>query len=134
LVAGLLTLAKPDGPVPDVSTLCRRRKGLTVTIPCRPGTGALRLIIDSTGVTALGEGEWRCRKNGASRPRHWGKAHLGRDAGTLEIGTLEIGTLEIGTLEIGTLEIGTLEIRAIEGERANEAAWVAAPCGPSSWS
>jgi hypothetical protein len=85
-------------------------------------------------VTALGKGEWCCRKNGASRPRHRGKAHLGRDAGTLEIGTLEIGTLKVGTLEIGTLEIGTLEIRAIEGERANEAAWVAAPCGPSSWS
>ena len=33
LVASLLKLAGLDLPVPDFSTLCRRQKGLTVTIP-----------------------------------------------------------------------------------------------------
>ena len=42
LVASLLKLAKLDWPVPDFSTLCRRQKGLTVQIPYRPSTGALR--------------------------------------------------------------------------------------------
>jgi hypothetical protein len=108
LVESLLRLAKLDWPVPDFSTLCRRQNGLTVTIPYRPSSGALHLLIDSTGIKVMGEGEWSCRKHGASRPRHWCKLHLGIDA-------------------------ETLEVRAIEGELANGAVWAMAPCSPSCW-
>ena len=94
MVASLLKLAKLDWPVPDYSTLCRRQRDLTVTIPCRPSSGALHLLIDSTGIKAMGEGEWSTRKHGASRPRQWCKVHLDIDA-------------------------ETLEVRAIEGEQAN---------------
>ena len=50
LVASLLGLAKldgpvPDGPVPDFSAPCRRQNGLTVTVPCRPSTGAMHLPV-----------------------------------------------------------------------------------------
>lgn len=79
LVESLLKLAKLDWPVPDFSTLCRRQNDLTVTIPYRPSTGALHLLVDSTGIKARGEGEWCCRKHGASRPRQWAKVHLGID-------------------------------------------------------
>jgi hypothetical protein len=89
LVASLLKLAKLDWPVPDFSTLCRRQKDLTVTIPYRSSQGALHLLIDSTGIKAMGEGEWSCRKHGASRPRQWAKVHLGIDAETLEIRAIE---------------------------------------------
>ena len=58
LVASLLKLAKLDGPVPDFSTLCRRQNDLTVTIPCRQSSGALHLLVDSTGIKVMGEGEW----------------------------------------------------------------------------
>ncbi len=71
LVASLIELARLDWPVPDFSTLCRRQKGLTVKIPYRPSTGALHLLIDSTGIKAAGEGEWSTRKHGASRSRQW---------------------------------------------------------------
>ncbi len=80
LVASLLKLAKLDWPVPDFSTLCRRQKGLTVQIPYHPSAGALHLLVDSTGIKAMGVGEWSCRKHGASRPRQWCKLHLGIDA------------------------------------------------------
>jgi len=43
MVASLLDLVRLDCPVPDLSTLCRRQKTLTVHIPYRPGTGALHL-------------------------------------------------------------------------------------------
>ena len=56
-MASLLRLAGLDWPVPDVSTPCRRRKGLSVQIPYRPSTGAPHLLIDSTGIEAAGEGE-----------------------------------------------------------------------------
>ncbi len=42
-------LAGLDLPVLDFSTLYRSQKGLRVGIPCRPGTGALHRLIDSTG-------------------------------------------------------------------------------------
>lgn len=96
LVASLLALAKLDWPVPDFSTLCRRQKGLLVQIPYRPSTGALHLLIDSTGIKAAGEGEWSTRKHGASRPRSWRKVHLGIDADTMEVRAIEITGSRIG--------------------------------------
>ena len=89
LVASLLRLAKLGWPVPDHSTLWRRSRDLTVTIPCRPSTGALRLLIDSTGIKAMGEGEGSARKHGASRPRQRCKLHLGINADTLEVRAVE---------------------------------------------
>ena len=68
LVAGLLKL---DWPVPDFGTLCRRQTDLIVTIFYRSSQGALHLLIDSTGIKAMDEGEWSCRKHGTSRPRQW---------------------------------------------------------------
>src|SRR4028119_872846 len=96
LVESLLRLAKLDWPVPDFSTLCRRQKDLTVTIPYRPSSGALHLLIDSTGIKVMGEGEWSCRKHGASRPRQWCKLHLGIDAETLEVRAIEVTGSRVG--------------------------------------
>jgi len=96
MVASLLELAGLDWPVPDVSTLCRRQKTLTVPIPYRPSTGALHLLIDSTGVTAAGDGAWRAKKHGPSEPRDWRKVHLGIDAETLEIRAIEVTGSRIG--------------------------------------
>ncbi len=95
-MSSLLTLAKLDWPVPDFSTLCRRQNDLTVAIPCRSSTGALHLLIDSTGIKAMGEGEWSCRKHGASRPRQWCKLHLGIDAETLEVRAIEVTGSRVG--------------------------------------
>ena len=90
MVASLLKLAELDWPVPDFSTLCRRQRDLTVAIPYRPSTGALHLLIDSTGIKAMGEGEWTTRRHGASRPRQCCNVHLGLDAETLEIRAIEV--------------------------------------------
>lgn len=96
MVASLLDLAGLNWPVPDFSTLCRRQKTLTVHIPFRPSTGALHLLIDSTGVKAEGDGEWLARKHGPSKPRDWRKVHLGIDARTLEIRAIEITGSRVG--------------------------------------
>jgi hypothetical protein len=52
-------LAQLDWNVPDYSTLPRRQKTLTVAITARSGLGGLHLLVDSTGVKMLGEGEWK---------------------------------------------------------------------------
>jgi hypothetical protein len=57
-VASLLKLVGLDWTVPDFSTLCRRQKTLSVTIPYKGSTKPLHLLVDSTGIKTEGEGEW----------------------------------------------------------------------------
>ena len=96
MVASLLEMAGLDWPVPDFSTLIRRQKALLVEIPCQPGSGALHVLIDSTGIKAVGDGEWCARKHGLSKRRQWRKVHLGVDARTLEIRAIEVTGSRVG--------------------------------------
>lgn len=56
----------------------------------------LHLLVDSTGIKMMGEGEWKRRKHGASYRRQWRKVHLGIDGHTLEIRAIEVTTNAIG--------------------------------------
>ena len=89
MVASLLRLAGLDWPVPDYSTLCRRQKTLKVQIPYRRADGPLNLLVDSTGIKFLGDGEWHARKHGPSRRRQWRKVHLAMDTATSDIRAVE---------------------------------------------
>ena len=74
-------------PVPDYSTLCRRRKRLQVSLPrlAKRHGAKLHLVVDSTGLKIYGEGEWKVRQHGWTKRRTWRKLHLGIDADTQEI-------------------------------------------------
>ncbi|UTH73052.1 IS5 family transposase [Chromobacterium sp. IIBBL 290-4] len=96
MVQSLLKLAGLDWLTPDYSTVCRRQKHLQVAIPCRPTTTGLHLLIDSTGIKMLGEGEWKTKKHGAEYRRQWRKVHLGIDAQTLEIRAIEVTDNAVG--------------------------------------
>ena len=69
MTQSLLRLAGLDWQVPDFSTVSRRRKHLAVTIGARPTTTGLHLLVDSTGIKMLGEGEWKTKKHGADYRR-----------------------------------------------------------------
>ncbi len=55
--------------MPDFSTLSRRQKSLAVNIPFRGSQGALRLLIDSTGIKVKGEGVWSAEDQKTVRVR-----------------------------------------------------------------
>jgi len=57
-------LMKLGLPVPDHSTLSRRKRQLTITLPVKDWSKSRRLVIDSTGVKVYGEGEWKVRQHG----------------------------------------------------------------------
>ena len=99
-VASLLKLVGLDWSVPDFSTLCRRRKALSVAIPYKGSAGPLHLLIDSTGIKAEGEGEWNARKHGGPKRRLWRKIHIGIDEQTLEIRAIEVTSSSIGDAPI----------------------------------
>lgn len=89
MVASLLRLAGLDWPVPDCSTLCRRQKTLTVQIPCRCAEVPQNLLVDSTGIKFLGDGEWQARKHGVLDRRQWRKLHLAMDSASSGIRAVE---------------------------------------------
>lgn len=85
LVASLLALMALALPVPDYSTLCRRRQRLAVPLPQYQAHQPLHLVVDATGFKVFGEGEWKVRQHGWSQHRTWRKLHVGIDAATGEI-------------------------------------------------
>ena len=96
LVESLLELSGLDWPVPDFSTVSRRQKRLQVVIPYRCNSDVLHLLVDSTGIKMLGEGEWKTKKHGADYRRQWRKVHLGIDAQSMEIRAIEVTSNSIG--------------------------------------
>ncbi len=48
---------------PDYSTLCRRQKHIDILIHYQKSSDGLHLLVDSTGLKFLGEGEWKSKKH-----------------------------------------------------------------------
>ena len=82
-------MAGLDWPVPDSSTLSRRQKTITVEVSSRRAAGPLDLLVDSTGIKFLGDGEWLARKHGTHRRRQYRKVHLAMDTGSGDIVAVE---------------------------------------------
>ena len=92
-------LIKLDLTVPDHSTLSRRRRQLTITLPVKDWSRSRHLVIDSTGVKVYGEGEWKVRQHGVGKRRTWRKLHLCVDEATLEIVSVVASTNDVSDAE-----------------------------------
>ena len=85
LVRSLFVLMGIDLQAPSYSTLSRRQATLQVELPVRSKDTPMHLVVDSSGLKIVGEGEWKVRQHGWSKRRTWRKLHLGIDADTSEI-------------------------------------------------
>ena len=63
----------------DHTTLSRRSQNLSVQIARVSTKEPIDLIVDSTGLSIVGEGEWAAAKYGGRGRRGWKKLHLGVD-------------------------------------------------------
>jgi Transposase DDE domain len=74
-------LSMMDVPLeaPDHTTLSRRSRHLDVELRRVPAKGPIHLIVDSTGLSIGGEGEWAATKHNGRGQRGWKKLHLGVD-------------------------------------------------------
>lgn len=86
----LIELNRLEIPTPNYSTLCRRAKDLKVNLGIKPHEKPKHILVDSTGVQVLGEGEWKRLKHGESRCQVWKKLHIALDADTLDIVALDV--------------------------------------------
>ncbi len=75
----VLSLMDVDLEAPDHTTLSRRSRHLDVELDRVPSKGPIHLIVDSTGLSIVGEGEWAAVKHGSRGQRGWKKLHLGVD-------------------------------------------------------
>lgn len=122
MTQSLLQLAGLDWSVSDYSTVSRRQKTLQVAIEVVPTTTGLHLLVDSTGIKMLGEGEWKTKKHGADYRRQWRKVHLGIDAATLEIRAMEVTDNSIGDAPMLPYLLGQVsteeQIASVSGDGA----------------
>jgi len=95
----IFELMKLDLPVPDHSTLSRRRRKLEIALPVRNLSQSVHLVIDSTGVKVYGEGEWKVRQHGVGKRRTWRKLHFCSDEATLEIVSVVASTNDVSDAE-----------------------------------
>ncbi len=75
----VLSLMGVDLEAPDNTTLSRRSQHLDVDFHLVPADEPIHLIVDSTGLSIVGEGEWAAVKHGGKGKRGWKKLHLGVD-------------------------------------------------------
>lgn len=84
-LTSLFELMRLNLPVPEYSTVSRRRKNLEIELPYTARDEGIHVVIDSTGIKIYGEGEWKVRQHGWQRRRTWRKLHIGVDESTCEI-------------------------------------------------
>ena len=75
----ILSLMDLNLEAPDHTTVSRRSQQLDVDLRLAAEGGPIHLIVDSTGLSIVGEGEWAAVKHGGSGKRAWKKLHLGVD-------------------------------------------------------
>ncbi len=102
-----------DLEAPDHTTLSRRSQHLDVELHRFPANGPIHLIVDNTGLSIVGEGEWAAAKHGGKGQRGWKKLHLGVDGS----GAIIAQVLTDGNVD--DARTGLFLIEAVEGDIAS---------------
>ena len=120
LLRSLFELMGIELSVPEHSTVSRRKRGLTVSLPVVPSSGAVHLVVDSTGIKVYGEGEWKTRQHGISKRRTWRKLHLGIDEATGEILSAVVTTNDVhdGAVLRDLVEGAEADLKQVSGDGA----------------
>ena len=93
-----------DLSVPDDTMLSRRSQHLRHCLRPIPAGEGLHLVLDSTGLSIVGAGEWAAAKHGDRGRRGWRKLHLGVDpSGVIRVHTLIEETGDDATIAIDLL-------------------------------
>ena len=84
-----------------------------------PATGPLHLIVDSTGLSVVGEGEWAAAKHGGRGPRGWKKLHLGVDrSGVIVAHVLTEATVDDATVGIDLIGAAAGDLASVTADAA----------------
>ena len=103
-----------------IAPLSRRGRHLDVELRRVPAQGPIHLIVDSTGLSIGGEGEWAATKHsGRGGQRGLKKLHLGVDrSGVIVAHTLTEATVDDATTGIGLIEALDADIVRVTADGA----------------
>lgn len=90
LVQSIIRLSNLAWDTPNFWTICRRQKQIKILLQPIKATQAIHLLVDSTGIKMLGEGEWKTKKHGKAYHRQWRKLHIGVDADSGKICAVKV--------------------------------------------
>ena len=117
----VLSLMGVDLAAPDHTTLSRRSQSLAVEFRRIPSRGPIHLIVDSTGRSSVGEGEWAAVQHGGRGPRGWKTRHLAVDrVGVIVAHALTEPTVDAATIGIDLIETVDDEIARVTADAAYE--------------
>ncbi|MGV3520504.1 IS5 family transposase [Luteitalea sp.] len=118
-VRSILSVMRAGLNAPDHTTLSRRSELLDVTMRNIPAAGPLHLIVDSTGLSVVGEGEWGAAKHGGRGTRGWKKLHLGVDrAGVIVARVLTEATVDDATEGIDLIGAAPADVVSVTADAA----------------
>ena len=112
-LTSLFGLMGLDLPAPDHTTLSRRGQHLKLILRRVPRGEPMHLIVDSTGLSIVGEGEWAAAKHGGRGTRGWKKLHVAVNRS----GVIIAEVLTEATLDDATTGIDL--IAAVDGDMAS---------------
>ena len=117
----VLSLMGVDLEAPDHTTLSRRSQRLKVWCPRISAHEPIHLVVDSTGLSIVGEGEWAAVKHGRRGPRGWKKLRLGVDgAGAIVAHALTDATVDDATTGIGLIAAVDADIARVTADAATD--------------
>lgn len=118
-IRSLFKLMDVELNAPDHTTLSRRGADLKVSLASRTGDRPIDLIIDSSGLAIVGEGEWAAAKHGGNGRRGWKKLHLGVDVtGEIMAQVLTDSTVDDGTTGVAIIEDVPCSVRTVTADAA----------------
>ena len=118
-VRSVLSLMDAGLEAPDHTTLSRRSRHLDIELYRIPSKGPIHLVVDSTGLSIVGEGEWAAAKHGGRGQRGWKKLHLGVDgAGVIVAQMLTDATVDDAMTGIGMIEAIDADLARVTADAA----------------
>ena len=115
----VLSLMDVDLEAPDHTTLSRRGRHLDVEFHRLPPKGPIHLVVDSTGLSIVSEGEWAAAKHGGRGQRGWKKLHLGVDrTGAIVAHALTESAVDDATTGIGLIAAVADDITRVTADAA----------------
>ena len=100
----LFGMMRLDLSAPDYTTLSRRSQHLRRRLRLVPPGEAIHLVLDSTGLSIVGAGEWAAATHGGCGRRGWRKLHRGVDqSGVIRVHTLTEATGDDATTALDLL-------------------------------
>ena len=118
----VLSLMGVDRAAPDPTTLSRRSQSLAVAFRRIPSSGPLHRIVDSTGLSIVGECEWTAVHHGGRGHRGGKTLHRAVDrVGVIVAHALTEPTVDDATIGIDLIATGDDAIARVTADAAYEA-------------